>query len=91
MIQPLIIIYSNLNGMPINRWLRPMIAWYGDMNLMPHLKVLKNIKSIHVKIICLKPVNTIKFSNRKELSSYLENKIQEAYSEALSRKNASNK
>ena len=34
-IQPLIIIYSDLNGMPINRWLRPIIAWYGDMELNP--------------------------------------------------------
>ena len=51
--------------MPINRWLRPIIAWYGDMELMPHLSILKNIKSINVKIIYLKPVNTINFSNRK--------------------------
>ena len=88
-VQPLIIIYSNLNGIPINRWLRPMIAWYGDMELMPHLSVLKNIKSIHAKIIYLKPVNTINFANRKELSIHLEQQIYEAYSLALSRKNYS--
>ena len=85
-IQPLIIIYSDLNGMPINRWLRPIIAWYGDMELMPHLSILKNIKSIHVKIIYLKSVNTMNFSNRKELSNYLEQQIHEAYSAAGSRK-----
>ena len=85
-IQPLIIIYSDLNGMPINRWLRPIIAWYGDMELMPHLSILKNIKSIDVKIIYLKPVNTINFSNRKELSNHLEQQIHEAYSAAGSRK-----
>ena len=85
-IQPLIIIYSDLNGMPINRWLRPIIAWYGDMELMPHLSILKNIKSIEVKIIYLKPVNTMNFSNRKELSNHLEQQIHEAYSAAGSRK-----
>ena len=85
-IQPLIIIYSDLNGMPINRWLRPIIAWYGDMELMPHLSILKNIKSIDVKIIYLKPVNTMNFSNRKELSNHLEQQIHEAYSAGGSRK-----
>ena len=85
-IQPLIIIYSNLNGMPINRWLRPIIAWYGDMELRPHLSILKNIKSINVKIIYLKPVNTMNFSNRKELCNHLERQIHEAYSAAGSRK-----
>ena len=90
-IQPLIIIYSDLNGMPINRWLRPIIAWYGDMHFIPHLLILKNIKSIHAKIIYLKPVNTINFSDRKELSKYLEHQICEVYSRALSRKNLQNK
>ena len=90
-IQPLIIFYSDLNGIPINRWLRPLIAWYGDMDLIPHLSILKNVKSIKAKIIYLKPVNTKNFSNRKELSYYLEQKIQEAYSLALSKKCIQNK
>ena len=85
-IQPLIIIYSDLNGMPINRWLMPLIAWYGDMDLIYHLSILKNITSIRTKIIYLKPVNTIKFSNRKELCNYLEQQIHEAYSAAVLRK-----
>ena len=82
-IQPITLIYSKLNGMPINRWLRPVIAWYGNMELIPHLSILKNIKSIHVKIIYLEPVNTINFSNRKELSKYLEKQIRGAYSADL--------
>ena len=85
-IQPLIIIYSDLNGIPINRWLRPRIAWYGDMHLVPHLSILKNIKSINTKIIYLMPVNTVKFSNRKELCVFLENQINKAYSSAVSGK-----
>ena len=85
-IQPLIIIYSDLNGMPINRWLRPLLAWYGNMDFMPHLSILKNIQSIHAKIIYLKPVNAMNFSNRKELNNYLEQQTHEAYSDAISRK-----
>ena len=86
LIQPIVLFYSDINGMPINRWLRPIIAWYGDMDLKPHFSILKNLKSINVKIFYLKSVNSKDFSNRKELSNYLGNEIQDVYSRALSRK-----
>ena len=85
-IQPLVIIYSEINGIPINRWLRPIVAWYGDMILTPHLLILKNLKSIQAKIIYLEPVNSKDFTNRKDLSKYIEQKIHRAYSLSLSRK-----
>jgi 1-acyl-sn-glycerol-3-phosphate acyltransferase len=85
-IQPLVIIYSEIYGMPINRWLRPIIAWYGDMDLTPHLLILKSLKSIQAKIIYLEPVNSKDFANRKDLSKYIEQKIYRAYSLSLSRK-----
>ena len=37
LIQPIVINYTSINGMPLNRWLKPIIAWYGDMDLKPHL------------------------------------------------------
>ena len=85
-IQPIVIIYSNVNGIPMNRWLRPVIAWYGDMNLKPHLSKLVGLMSIKAKLIYLKPIHTINFENRKELSNYLEDKIRKVYSSALSKK-----
>ncbi len=78
-IQPLVIIYSDLNGIPINRWLRPVIAWYGDMELNPHLTILKHLQSITAKIIYLDCLNTSDFDNRKDLSRYLEKKINSVY------------
>ena len=85
-IQPIVIVYSDLNGIPINRWLRPMIAWYGGMDLQPHLYKLVRLKSIKVKLIYLKPVNTNNFKNRKDLSKYLGDRIRKVYSSALSKK-----
>ena len=85
-IQPIVIVYSDLNGIPINRWLRPMIAWYGDMDLMPHLFKLVGLMSIKAKLIYLEPVNTQNFENRKDLSNHLENRIRKVYSSALSKK-----
>ena len=85
-IQPIVIVYSDLNGIPINRWLRPMIAWYGDMDLQPHLYKLIRLKSIKAKLIYLEPVNTQNFENRKDLSNHLEDRIRTVYSSALSKK-----
>ena len=85
-IQPIVIVYSDLNGIPINRWLRPLIAWYGDMDLKPHLLTLAHLRSIKARLIYLNKVNAKDFSSRKDLSKYLENKIKKLYSRALSKK-----
>ena len=85
-IQPIVIVYSDLNGIPINRWLRPVIAWYGDMDLKPHLSKLVCLRSIKARLIYLDKVNSKNFSSRKDLSKYLENKIKKVYSRALSKK-----
>ena len=85
-IQPIVIVYSDFNGIPINRWLRPVIAWYGDMDLRPHLFKLVGLMSIKAKLIYLEPVNTLNFENRKDLSNHLEDRIRKVYSSALSKK-----
>ena len=85
-IQPIVILYSELNGIPINRWLRPLIAWYGDMDLKPHLSALVNLRSIRARLIYLDKVNAKNFSSRKNLCKHLENKIKKVYSSALSKK-----
>jgi 1-acyl-sn-glycerol-3-phosphate acyltransferase len=36
-LQPLAITYARRNGLPVTRRERPSIAWYGDMELIPHL------------------------------------------------------
>ncbi len=36
-IQPVSIIATQLDGMPLGRAMRPIYAWYGDMPLMPHV------------------------------------------------------
>ncbi|MDC0093552.1 1-acyl-sn-glycerol-3-phosphate acyltransferase [Alphaproteobacteria bacterium] len=86
LIQPIIILYSDLNGIPINRWLRPVIAWYGDMDLKPHILKLVILRSIKARLIYLDPVSSSHFSSRKELSFYLEKKIKDVYSSSFPKK-----
>ncbi|HVV95380.1 MAG TPA: lysophospholipid acyltransferase family protein [Hyphomicrobiales bacterium] len=41
-VQPVSIAYTRWNGLPVGRRERPRLAWYGDMDLGPHLwRVLK--------------------------------------------------
>jgi 1-acyl-sn-glycerol-3-phosphate acyltransferase len=85
LIQPVVICYSDLNGIPINRWLRPVIAWYGDMDLKPHILKLVTLRSIKIKLIFIDPVCSTHFASRKNLSNYLEEKIKFIYSSSFSK------
>lgn len=85
LIQPITLLYSEINGIPINRWLRPVIAWYGDMELQPHLSTLVSLRPIKVRLIFSDPVNSKLFSNRKELNNFLEKIIKTNYHSVLSK------
>jgi 1-acyl-sn-glycerol-3-phosphate acyltransferase len=38
LIQPMSISYTNLHGIPMGRQHRPLVAWYGDLDFMPHIR-----------------------------------------------------
>jgi lyso-ornithine lipid O-acyltransferase len=50
-LQPLAIVYTHRNGLPLTRRDRPHIAWYGDMALGPHLLQCLMQGPIDVKVI----------------------------------------
>ncbi len=81
LIQPVVIKYQHINGIPLNRWLKPSIAWYGDMELFGHLKNLINLFSIRVKVFFLDPINPRDFKNRKSMTLFLHSIIYNRYSD----------
>ncbi len=83
LIQPIVIKYKSINGIPLNRWLKPIIAWYGDMDLKPHLITILKLFSIKAKIIFLTPFNGKDFTNRKDMTYALHNVIDSYYSNEL--------
>ena len=80
LIQPIVINYKSINGMPLNRWLKPIIAWYGDMDLKPHLINVLKLFSIKAKITFLPPLNGKDFTNRKDMTYTLHHAIDNFYS-----------
>ena len=74
-VQPVSIAYTHLDGMPLNRHLRPFFAWYGDMTLMPHLYRMAGIGRVHVKLSFHPPVSPTILASRKGLSDYCQKHV----------------
>lgn len=70
MVQPVSVAYTKLDGLPLGRELRPFFAWYGDMDLMPHLWQLAGLGRLTVVVHFHRPVTLAELGSRKALSSY---------------------
>lgn len=49
-IQPTAIVYKGLHGLPMGRVWRPLLAWYGDMTLIPHLLEIVKVGGIEAEV-----------------------------------------
>lgn len=72
-LQPLAIAYTHRNGLPVGRRERPSIAWYGDMDLAPHLGIFVRAHPIDVVVTWGEP---IPFNgNRKQATAAAEAEV----------------
>lgn len=74
-VQPAVIVYRRLGGLPMPRWLAPVVAWYGDMALAPHLWGVLKLAPLHVEVIFLPAVSAADFPDRKALARHCEESI----------------
>jgi lyso-ornithine lipid O-acyltransferase len=72
LIQPMSICYTTINGIPMGRQHRPLIAWYGDTDFMPHIKAFLPRAAIDVTISYGEPVAADATTNRKVLAKEVE-------------------
>ncbi|TIN23840.1 MAG: 1-acyl-sn-glycerol-3-phosphate acyltransferase [Mesorhizobium sp.] len=82
-IQPVAIAYTRLHGVPLGRRHRPLAAWIGDEDLMPHLRVLLAEGALDVEVYFGEPIAFSKGSNRKETSKLMESQVREMMQAAL--------
>lgn len=71
-VQPVSLAYTKLDGLPIGRRLRPFFAWYGDMDLAPHLWRLLGLGTVEVVVEFHSPVAVADFPSRKALAEFCE-------------------
>ena len=77
------IAYTRLHGVPLGRRHRPLAAWIGDEDLMPHLKVLLAEGALDVEVHFGEPIAFSKGSNRKETAKLMEGQVREMVQAAL--------
>lgn len=82
-VQPMSIAYTRLYGMPMGRYFRPYFAWYGDMELFPHLWEAFMTGPIEVVVEYHKPVTIREIGNRKALAAYCEESCRRGVAQAI--------
>lgn len=83
-VQPVSIAYTRLDGVPMGRYLRPLFAWYGDMELATHLWQVAGLGWATVVVEFHPPVTIDAFGTRKSLSDYCQGQVAAGMSAALS-------
>jgi 1-acyl-sn-glycerol-3-phosphate acyltransferase len=74
-IQPLSLAYVGHQGLPMGRRGRPFAAWYGDMDLIPHLSEIGKRGAIDVVMTWGEPVAYNGSTDRKALAKSLESSV----------------
>jgi len=74
-VQQVSIAYTRLDGLPIGRQWRPFFAWYGAMNMAPHLFSAIGIGKLTVTVEFHAPVTFAQFGSRKALAGHCQQSI----------------
>jgi 1-acyl-sn-glycerol-3-phosphate acyltransferase len=82
-VQPVSVAYVGLHGMPMGRENRPLFAWYGDMDLVPHLVEAVKTGPIDVVVQFHTPLTIDQAGDRKKLAALTEAIVREGQTRAL--------
>lgn len=82
-VQPVTIAYTGVQGMPMGRFHRPIAAWPGDIELMPHLSGLLKAGAIEVDVSFGEAVPFDAESNRKRQSALIQARIRQMLEDSL--------
>ncbi len=81
-VQPVAIAYTRIQNLPIGSSQWPGIAWYGDMDLAPHLWELLKLGRIDAELHFLAPATMKEHGDRKRLAAHCRQAIAEAIAAA---------
>ena len=82
-VQPMSIAYTKIQGLPMNREYRPFAAWYGDMDLVPHLWELFRLGPMDCEITLHPSMTVEEVGSRKALTQKCEAIISDSLAKAL--------
>ncbi|HEY4264535.1 MAG TPA: 1-acyl-sn-glycerol-3-phosphate acyltransferase [Micropepsaceae bacterium] len=87
-VQPVSVAYIGVHGMPMGREIRPFFAWYGDMELVPHLWEALKTGPIEVAVEFHPPLTIGQAGGRKALAARAEAAVRSGLIRALAGSNA---
>lgn len=76
-VQTLSLVYTRLHGVPINRGARPIVGWFGDMEMQSHAWELLKAGPLDVRIRIGVPIPLESFADRKDLARRSEDEVRE--------------
>ena len=76
-VQTLSLVYTRLHGIPLGRADRPLVGWYGDMEMRSHAWQLLKSGPLDVRIRIGPPVPLASFADRKDLARHSEAEVRE--------------
>lgn len=82
-VQPVSLAYVRYGGIPVGRALREKVAWYGDVDLVPHLLGVFSSGAVDVTVSWGAPVSYGMDANRKEIARDAENAVRRMTARAL--------
>jgi 1-acyl-sn-glycerol-3-phosphate acyltransferase len=83
LIQPMSICYTGLNGIPMGRQHRPTVAWYGDLDFVPHIKAFIERGAVDAVVSYGEPVAADGTADRKAMTRLLEGAVRKITSDTL--------
>ncbi|MBV8407195.1 MAG: 1-acyl-sn-glycerol-3-phosphate acyltransferase [Alphaproteobacteria bacterium] len=69
-VQPVAIAYTRLDGIPLGRYWRPLFAWFGDLDLVPHLWQMVCLGETEAVVAFFPTVDIERLGDRKKLAEH---------------------
>jgi 1-acyl-sn-glycerol-3-phosphate acyltransferase len=83
LIQPMSISYTGLHGIPMGRQHRPLVAWYGDLDFLPHIKAFIEQGAVDAVVSYGEAVPADVEIDRKAMTRRLESSVRSMLASAL--------
>jgi len=83
-VQPVALVYTHLNGLPMGHQHRPIVAWHGDTDLGPHLWRLLKSGAIDVTVAYGEPLPLRCAADRKAVAARAETAVRAMAAQLLS-------
>jgi 1-acyl-sn-glycerol-3-phosphate acyltransferase len=82
-IQPMSVCYTRQHGIPMGRQHRPLVAWYGDLDFMPHIRAFIEQGAVDALVTYGELVPADRSADRKTITRELEGSVRRLLGTAL--------